>query len=143
MILDANLLLYAVDRKSPHHDAAAGWLTHTLNGVERVGLPWQTIGAFLRISTHPRVSTRPLTAAQAQEFVDAWLDVAAVWIPPATESTALAYAELTRRHHVTGNLVPDAQLAALALEYGVPVASADSDFARFPEVRWLNPLAEH
>ncbi len=140
MIVDANILLYAIDRSSPHHNKAADWLTGALNGDSRVGLPWQTLGAFVRIATHPRVSTRPLTAAAAQDYVDAWLAAGPVWIPPATDRTAAAYSTLAVRHGVTGNLVPDAQLAALALEYGVVVISADSDFGRFPEVRWVNPL---
>lgn len=141
MILDANILLYAVDSDSPHHGRAASWLTATLNGDERVGLPWQTLGAFCRIATHPRVATRPLNAERAHDVVVAWLDAPAAWVPPATERTARLYTQLARRHHVTGNLVPDAQLAALALEFGVAVVSADSDFARFPEISWLNPLA--
>lgn len=140
MIVDANVLIYAVDARSPHHAAAAGWLTDALNGDRRVGLPWQTLGAFLRIITHPRVTTNPLTAAQAQEYVAQWLRAEPVWVPPASERTAAVYAAISRRHHVTGNLVPDAQLAALAVEFGVEVVSADSDFARFPEAGWFNPL---
>ena len=141
MIVDANVLLYAVDRRSPHHERAAAWLGAALNGDQRVGLPWQTIGAFLRISTHPRIAAHPLSADAAQGFVDGWLAAEPAWVPPATERTAHVYAELARRHRVTGNLVPDGQLAALALENGVAVVSADTDFARFTEVRWLNPLA--
>jgi toxin-antitoxin system PIN domain toxin len=141
MIVDANVLLYAVDASSPHHEASAAWLGAALNGDERVGLPWQTLGAFLRIATHPRVTANPLTAAEAQEHVDQWLAAEPAWIPPATERTASLYAGLARRHHVTGNLVPDAQLAALALEFGVAIISADTDFARFTEVRWINPLS--
>lgn len=141
MIVDANILLYAVDRESPHHEPAAAWLTTALNGDRRVGLPWQTLGAFLRIVTHPRATRSPLTADAAQRHVDAWLAAEPVWVPPATERTAAVYAELARRHRITGNLVPDAQLAALALELGVEVVSADGDFARFAEVRWVNPLA--
>lgn len=140
MIVDANILLYAVDSRAPHHERAAAWLTAALNGDERVGLPWQSLGAFLRIVTHPRVTASPLSATEAQEHVQRWLAAAPVWIPPATERTAHVLASLARRHHVTGNLVPDAQLAALAMELGVAVVSADSDFARFPEVRWINPV---
>lgn len=140
MLLDANLLLYAVDRSSPDHDAAADWLTEILNGAERVGLPWQTIGAFLRISTHPRVTTHPLDGAAAWSHVADWLAAAPVWIPPATERTARVYERLVGARPITGNLVPDAMLAALAIEVGVEVCTADTDFGRFPEVRWRNPL---
>lgn len=141
MLLDANVLLYAVDETSDHFDAASAWLVAALNGARRVALPWQTIGAFVRIGTHPRIVDSPLTAVEAWNHVSAWLAADPVWIPPATERTASIYGELSARHGVTGNLVPDAMLAALAVEHGLTVVSADSDFARFPEVAWTNPLA--
>ena len=141
MIVDAHILLYAIDEDSPFWSRASTWLTEAISGHERIGLPWQTIGAFLRIATHPRIAEHPLSASAAQDYVDRWLAAPTVWVPPATERTVGAYAQLTKAHHVTGNLVPDAQLAAIALELGVAVVSADSDFARFPEVRWVNPLA--
>ncbi len=140
MLLDANLLLYAVDAESPRNQTAGSWLETVLNGDRRLGLPWQTIGAFLRIITHPRVTTNPLSALGAWEFIRSWLEADPVWIPPATERTAAVLARLTRDTPATGNLVPDAQLAALAIEHGLVIMSADTDFARFPEVRWRNPL---
>lgn len=141
MLLDANVLLYAVDETSSRNEAASRWLDGVLNGDRRVGLPWQTIGAFVRIATHPRVMTAPLTGPAAWEFVRAWLDVEVVWVPPATSRTAAVLGSLIERHQVTGNLVTDAQLAALAIEHGLVVCSTDTDFARFDEVRWHNPLA--
>lgn len=140
MILDANILLYAVDSESAHHEAAADWLTDALNGHTRVGLPVQTVSAFVRIATHPRVSANPLSHADALDLLEAWLAAPAAWVPPVGEATLTAYRILTSRRQVTADLVPDAMLAAVAIENGVPVVSADSDFARFPEVRWLNPL---
>jgi uncharacterized protein len=110
-----------------------------MSGPQRIGLPGRTIGAFLRIVTHPRVTTNPLDSAAAWGFVSEWLVQPQVWIPPAGERTAQILGRLLA-DGVTGNLIPDAQLAALAIEYGVPVASNDSDFARFPECRWFNPL---
>jgi len=139
-LVDANLLLYAADPRSPFYRAAATWLERVLNGDERVGMPWQTIGAFFRISTHPRLSADPLSVEEAAAYVRTWLESEPVWVPPATGRTAAILGQLLLRHHVTGNLVTDAQLAALAIEHGVEVYSADSDFARFPEVRWRNPL---
>lgn len=141
MIVDANLLLYAVDESSVHHAAATSWLTGVLDGDSRVGLPWQTIGAFLRITTHPRVADNPLSAPDAWQYIAEWLAVPVVWIPPATEATAGVYARLCEQVNITGNLVPDAQLAALAIEHGVELASADTDFMRFPGLRWMNPLS--
>lgn len=141
MLVDANLLLYAVDSRSPWHGPAAAWLERTLNGSERVGLPWQSLGAFLRIVTHPRVVARPLTAVEAWTLVAAWLEAGPTWVPPASERTTAILSELLTSTHATGNLVPDAQLAALAIEHGLVVYTADPDFQRFPAVRWHNPLA--
>lgn len=142
MLLDANLLLYAVDARSPHNEAAATWLAAALNGDRRVALPWQTIGAFLRIITHPRVTRHPLTGTEAWAFAQAWLDAPPTWVPPATERTAAILAELHGQMAVTGNLVPDAQLAALAIEHGLTVMTADTDFGRFPDLDWRNPLVD-
>ena len=141
MIVDANLLLYAVDESSVHNRAASSWLEKALAGDSRVGLSWQTIGAFLRIVTHPRVVENPLSGADAWRYVADWLAVPVVWIPPATEKTARVYAGLCEQVEVTGNLVPDAQLAAIAVEHGTELVSADTDFMRFPGLRWINPLS--
>jgi hypothetical protein len=140
VLLDANILLYAVDSTSSFHADAAAWLEQVLNGDRRVALPWQTIGAFVRISTHPRVTANPLRSAEAWSFVADWLDADPVWIPPATERTAVVYGRLVEAMEITGNLVTDAMLAALALEHGLVVCTADTDFGRFPDVRWENPL---
>jgi toxin-antitoxin system PIN domain toxin len=140
MLVDANLLVYAVDERSPLHERAADWITAALNGDRRVGLPWQSIGAFVRIVTHPRITTSPLTGADAWAYVADWLATDVTWVPPASVRTASILGELIERHDLTGNLIPDAQLAALAIEHGMAVVSADTDFARFDEVRWYNPL---
>lgn len=141
MLVDANLLLYAVDGRSPQHEDAREWLTAALNGPQRVGLPWASLGAFVRISTHPRASVHPLTPSQAWETVEGWLAVPATWVPEPGPRFADVLGDLLVRHQAHGNLVPDAMLAALALEHGIEVQSADSDFARFTEVRWRNPIA--
>ena len=140
MIIDANVLLYAVDDTSRQHRTAKEFLEVHLNGDRRIGLPWQSLGAFLRISTHPRILGSPLSASAASTFVEDWLAAPATWVPDVTRSTWSILRGLIEAGAVTGILVPDAQLAALALEYGVPVASADSDFARFGGVEWVNPF---
>jgi uncharacterized protein len=141
VLVDVNLLIYATDQSSSFHDRARTWLGSALNGTERVGIPWQSIGAFLRITTNPRVNRQPFTPAQAWELVQDWLDSPLVWIPPATDRTAAVYRRLNENTPLTGNLVADGQLAALAIENGLALYSADTDFARFREVRWVNPLA--
>lgn len=141
MLLDANLLLYAVDRSSRFHSVAADWLTQQLNGPRRVGIPWQSLVAFLRISTHPRASQSPLAPDDALSYVDDWLAADGVWTPVPGARHAELVADLVRRHQLSGNLISDAHLAALALEHGLPLVSADSDFARFTDLRWINPFA--
>ena len=135
MLVDANILLFAVDATSPFHSPAAGWLAEQLNGPRRVGLPWPSLGAFLRMSTHPRAVERPLTAGEAWSQIEEWLGAEAAWIPLPTERHAEVLGLLLNTHQLRGNLVPDAQLAALAIEHGLTVCSADGDFARFSELR--------
>lgn len=141
MIVDANILIYSVDESATSHHAAKSWLTDALNGPVLLGLPWPSILAFIRISTHPRLTRHPLSGDAAWTIVDAWLSAPAAWVPQPTAQHASVLGKLIRTHGLTGNLVPDAYLAALAIEHGVALCSTDSDFARFPEVRWVNPLA--
>lgn len=141
MLLDANLLLFAVDERSPFHARARDWLTEQLNGEQPVGLPWQSLGAFLRIVTRPRISASPLAPAEAWRQVQDWLACDVTWLATPSERHATILGELIERYQLRGNLIPDAQLAALAIEHGVGVCSADTDFARFSELPWLNPLA--
>lgn len=141
MLIDANILLFAVDETSKFHASAAGWLTSQLNGPRRVGFPWQSLGAFLRISTHPRASEFPLASDEAWSHVERWLEADTAWIPTPTERHAEILGALIRSYQLRGNLITDAHLAAIAIEHGLTVCSADTDFARFGEVRWEDPLA--
>ncbi len=140
MLVDANILLFATDDASPFHEPAAEWLAERLNGLRRVGLPWQVLSAFLRISTHPRAGRHVLSPDQAWSQVDDWLTADVVWIPAPTERHAEVLRSLVLSHQLRGNLISDAQLVALAIEHGLTVCSADTDFARFREVEWRNPL---
>jgi toxin-antitoxin system PIN domain toxin len=141
MLIDANLLLFAVDEEGPFHRRASQWLSARLNGEQRVGLPWQSLGAFLRVATHSRAWERPLEPAAAWDHIEDWLACDVAWVPTPTERHAEILGELLKRYELRGNLIADAQLAALAIEHGVEVCSADTDFARFTELRWHNPLA--
>lgn len=141
MLVDANVLLFAVNETSAQHAQARDWVTEKLNGSRRVGLPWQVLGSFLRISTHPRAFERPLAPERAWRQVTEWLAAPVVWVPEPGVRYALLLGELIGRYDLRGNLIPDAQLAALALEHGLTMNSADTDFARFEELRWENPVA--
>lgn len=140
MLLDANLLLYAVHRRAKQHEAAAAWLTEQLNGSRRVAFPWQSVHAFLRISTHPRAFERPLPPKTAWGLVADWLAAPVSWTPEPGPAYAQLLGRLISTYEVRGNLVPDAALAALAIEHGLTVISSDTDFALFQEARWENPL---
>lgn len=141
MLIDANLLLYAVDERSVHHALAREWLQDALNGDRRVALPWLSLGAFVRITTNPRASDRPLTAKGAWGHVRDWLACDLTWIPGPTDRHAAVLGDLLVRYDLRANKVTDAQLAALAIEHGLIVYSTDTDFARFAEIDWINPLA--
>jgi hypothetical protein len=141
MLVDANILLFAVNSAAPQHERAAAWLEDALNGSRRVGLPWESLTAFVRLVTNPRVVARPLSPVDAWSFVEEWLTAPAAWIPTPTERHAAVLGDLVRRYRAAGRLVPDAHLAALAIEHGAELVSADTDFARFVEIRWSNPVA--
>lgn len=141
MLVDANLLLYAVDRRSPFHEPAASWMEEALNGPRRVGIPWASLNAFLRIATNPRALASPLSGDEAWQIVDSWLDAPTVWIPEPGPGYREIFRRLVRDHDLRANLVSDAALAALCIEHGLELISADTDFARFTEIRWHNPVA--
>ena len=139
ILLDANLLIYSHVSDFPQHDAARRWLDGRLAGSARVGLPWPALLAFLRLVTNPRVFPRPESPADAWRQVLDWLAADPVWMPAPTQRHAEVLGELVSA--VSGpNLWPDAHLAALALEHGLTLVSTDGDFARFPGLRWENPL---
>jgi toxin-antitoxin system PIN domain toxin len=140
MLIDVNLLLYAAYRGAPEHERAASWLEEQLNGEQRIGLPWESLVGFVRLATNPRVSSPPLKPSVAWTFVDDWLAVPLAWTPMPTDEHARVLGGLITKYRLGGKLVPDAHVAALAIEHGLDVCSADTDFARFTEIRWVNPL---
>lgn len=140
MIVDANLLLYARNSADPRHSRARVFLEQALNGPRRVGLPWQSLTAFIRIATHPRVFSAPLSASAVSDQVEQWLAAPAAWVPVPGDGHADLLLGLVRQLRLVGPLVSDAHLAALALEHGVGIWSTDTDFARFPGLTWEDPL---
>jgi len=140
ILVDANVLLYAVNSATAQHAAARRWLDATLSGTEETGFAWPVILAFLRIATHPGLFPRPLSVSAATAKMDAWLEqpVARVLDPGMEHWTR--FAELLRQNQCTGNLIQDAHLAELAMEHGATLCSTDADFSRFPSLKWFNPL---
>jgi toxin-antitoxin system PIN domain toxin len=139
-LLDTNLLLYAHFDIYPEHERAVAWVDTVFNGDERVGLPWQAILSFVRIGTDRRILPVPESVPGAWKQVEDWLACDIAWIPQPTERHAEILGELLQTTGMKSSLVSDAHLAALAFEHGLTICSADSDFARFRKVRWINPL---
>ena len=142
ILVDANLLIYAHVSSLEQHAPAVSWLDAQLNGGGRVGLPWPSLLGFLRIVTNPRVFERPEPVARAWRQVQAWLEPDAVWIPQPTERHPDLLGSLVNAAGVQANLVPDAHLAALAIEHGLLLCTTDGDFGRSAGLRWQNPLTE-
>ncbi len=141
MIVDANVLLYARNESADQHSRAVEWIEAALNGNTRVGLPWWSLSAFIRIATNPRAFDRPLSAKEAAEQVEQWIAAPRAWIVQPTDGYHRVFLQLVQRYNITAELTTDAQLAALALDHGVSIVSADTDFARFEEIDWINPFA--
>ena len=141
ILVDANLLIYAVDSDSPHHFRARSWLEDALSGGETVGFPWMVLLAFLRVTTRASILVRPLEPGAALKYVDSWLDqpIAEAVAPGRNHWPGLQ--GLLQATGTGGNLTSDAHVAALAVERGAVVYSADNDFKRFPGVEHVNPLA--
>ena len=137
---DINLLVYAYREEAPEHGVARDWWERVLNGSERIGLGWVVISGFVRVITHRSVSHRPLPPSLAIDVVNDWFELPhVVVVQPGTNHLSLFRANLEAAG-VGGNLVTDAHIAALAMEYQAEVHSNDSDFSRFPGLRWRNPL---
>jgi toxin-antitoxin system PIN domain toxin len=141
IVLDANILLYSYDAAAVQHRKARRWIETVFSSGEPVGLPWQTILAFLRVVTNPRLPGERFTLEDAARLVDTWLDQPN--IRPLTPGDH--HWRLLRQTIIDGQapgpLINDAQLAALTIEVGGILHTTDRDFARFPGLRWTNPLA--
>lgn len=140
ILVDANLLVYAHVASLSQHETARRWLDERLNGTAPVALPWPSLLGFARLVTNPRIFQRPLTIGGAWRQIEAWLDCPSVQIATPTERHREVLAPLIKVAAGRANLVPDAHLAALAIEHGLILCSTDGDFARFPGLRWENPL---
>ena len=139
-LVDANLLLYAVNEDAPLHAPARRWLEEALSGTETVAFSWGVLLAFLRLSTRAAIFPQPLKIEEAFAVIESWLSQRCATVAHPTERHARLLQDLLLPLGTGGNLTADAHLAALALEHGAELCSCDGDFARFPGLRWVNPL---
>jgi hypothetical protein len=141
ILVDANVLLYAYQPRSAHHESCRTWLEQAFSGDEPVCLAWVTVLAFIRISTNPRIFEAPLGAAEAIAIVSSWLERESVAVLEAGDQCWEILRALLVEAQVSGPLVMDAFLAALALENGATLVTTDRDFARFPRLRRSDPTS--
>lgn len=139
-LLDLNLVLYAYDESSPRHRAARSWMSRALSGSETVGLPWAVVLGFVRLSTKPRIFSTPLSVDEAFTVVEGILAAPAATLAQETPRHLGLVRSLLEPLGTAANLTTDAHLAALSIEHGATMCSCDSDFSRFPGVRWVDPL---
>ena len=140
ILVDANLLIYAIDSDAPLHRPAREWLEGAFSGTTRIGLPWIVLLAFLRITTRPRILVRPLSLGEATDYVDSWLEQPFVEPVSPGPSHWGILRSLLAASGTAGNLTSDAHIAALAIEHRAAIYSTDHDFGRFPGVEHVNPL---
>lgn len=138
-IIDANVLIYSVSRQSPKFEIATSWLNKAMSESETIGFSWLVLIAFMRITTHSRLSPQPLSIQQAKHVVQEWLGQPCSTVLHPTHKHLNLIEELLEPLGVAGDLTNDAHIAALAIEHGATVYSFDNDFSRFPRVRWAMP----
>jgi toxin-antitoxin system PIN domain toxin len=141
ILVDANILLYAEDSLSEHHELARTWWDTQLSGSAPVCLCWPVLIAFIRIGTNARLHQRPLTVKEAVHRVQSWIEQPCVRIIQPTEHHWDILQRMLQEGNATANLVSDAHLAALAVEHNCELCSSDADFARFPGLNWRNPVS--
>jgi uncharacterized protein len=141
ILVDANILLYAKISTFTQHEKSKDWLDALLSSETKVGIPWESIIAFIRISTNARIFSKPLAIDSAWQQIEEWLSCPFTWTPIPEENHQQILRPLIPFCNGNSGLIHDAQLAALALSHGLTIYSADNDFSRFTQVRWVNPLA--
>lgn len=136
--IDVNLLLRATNPKDSRHEETRRWFEDQMNGGHRIGLPWATLVSFIRLSTNKYVRT-PMALDEALVYVEEWLEWETVWVPEPTDRHGALFAQLLRKTN-RPRLVPDAHIAALAIEHNLTLCSDDSDMRMFPGLKFHNPL---
>lgn len=139
ILVDANVVLYAYHPRAEQHKPCRLWVEEAFSGFAPIGLPWLTLWAFLRISTNPRAFEKPLSMKEAQKIIASWIDLPIVQVIEPGERYWEILSRLLVEAQVSGPLVTDAALAALALEHGASICTTDRHFTRFPNVKTLDP----
>lgn len=140
ILTDVNVLVYAFDESSPHHGAYSSWLNELVGGEQAYGMSELVLSAFLRLVTNPRIFPRPASMSQALQFTERVHDrPTCIRVEPGVRHWGI-FTRLCREAGIKGDLVPDAYLAALAIESGAELVTADRGFARYPGLRWRHPL---
>jgi len=140
IVCDANLLIYSYNTGAARHAKARAWVEEIFSGIDVVGLPWQAASAFLRVMTNKKLPGERFSLVQATQIVDLWLANANVRVLIPGDHYWPLFRRMLIEGQASGALVSDAEIAALTLEYGGVLHTADRDFARFPGLRWKNPL---
>jgi toxin-antitoxin system PIN domain toxin len=139
-VADVNILVYAHREEMPRHRELNAWLSEAAVGPVGLGLTTIVTAGFVRIVTNHRILSRPSTTDEALAFLDTLrLGPAVRLVEPGGRHWSI-FGDLCRRADATGNLVPDAALAAIAIEHGATLITTDRDFARFPGLHWQHPL---
>ena len=142
ILVDTNLLLYAINADAVQHHRAARWLNEQFVDTSRIGLPWHSLLGFVRLASNRQMHPASMTVEAAWAVVLGWLGAANVWIPQPTTRHAEVLDALIASTNVGSRAVMDVHLAALAIEHDLTLCSADHGFARYPKLRWTNPLAD-
>jgi uncharacterized protein len=141
IVVDANLLIYSYDLNSDDHEKSVQWLESVFSGTEAIGLPWQSISAFLRVITNRRIPGVRVAVEEAVQVVEEWLQAPNVRLLVPGDQHWPLFRRMVVEGRASGPLVTDAEIAALTIEYGGVLHTVDRDFARFPGLRWVNPLS--
>ena len=141
IVLDANILLYAYNTNTPRHEAAKRWLEHAFETEEWIGFPWLTLWAFIRIASNVKAFQESLSAAEALAIVRSWIRLPGVSVLEPGSRHLDLLSQIVAAGEASGALITDAALAAITIEHGATLISTDRDFARFPQLHWINPLA--
>jgi hypothetical protein len=141
ILVDTNILLDAGVKQAARHERARQWLDEQISSGSRVGMPWHSLLGFVRLASNPVVSPHTASVAVAWRTVRAWLGASNVWIPEPTERHADVIDGLIGFGPTSSRAVMDVHLAALAIEHDLTLCSADKGFARYRDLKWLNPFA--